>query len=65
MLETRIRKNAADGDQAIRPLAEVTTSIEALQHEDVLDPADISPVDAQTALGRIASAEMQQRNLRS
>lgn len=63
MLQTRIRKKAADAARAVRLLAEITTSIEALGDEDLLDLADIFAGDATTALGRMASAEMQRRNL--
>ncbi|MEG3178852.1 hypothetical protein U1872_21700 [Sphingomonas sp. RB3P16] len=64
MLKTRIRKKAADTYRAIRLLEEVTTSIKALQDEDLLDLADIFSDDAKAALGKIAFAEMERRNLR-
>ncbi|HVF94670.1 MAG TPA: hypothetical protein VM900_10195 [Sphingomonas sp.] len=63
MLKTRIRKKAADAERANRVLAEVVTSIEALQDEDLLDLADIFSGDPKTILGEFASAEMQRRNL--
>lgn len=63
MLQTRIRKKAADAARAVRLLAEITTSIEALGDEDLLDLADIFAGDTQTALSRIATAEMRRRNL--
>ncbi|MES3100567.1 hypothetical protein [Sphingomonas faeni] len=63
MLKTRNRKKAAEGEQAVRLLAEVTKSIGDLQNEDLLDLADIFSDDANTTLGRISSAEMQRRNL--
>lgn len=64
MLKTRIRKKAADADLAIRLLEEVTTSIKALQDEDLLDLADIFSDDAKAVLGKIAFAEMERRNIR-
>lgn len=64
MLKTRIKKNAADADRAVKMLADVSASIEALKDEDLLDLVDIFSGDATTTLGEIASAEMRRRNLK-
>ncbi|WP_249403642.1 hypothetical protein [Sphingomonas sp. CFBP 13720] len=63
MLRTRIRKNAAAADHAVRLLAEVSTSIETLHDEDLLDLADIFSSNADSILAKIASAEMQKRKI--
>lgn len=63
MLKTRIRKKAADAERVIKQLAEIRTSIAALEDEDLLDLADIFSGDAKTTLGDLASSEMRRRKL--
>lgn len=54
MLKKRIMEKAAEGEQAVRLLAEVKKSIGDLENEEMLDLADIFSDYANTTLGRIA-----------
>ena len=63
MLKTRIRKKAADAERVIKQLAEIRTSIAALEDEDLLDLADIFSDGTKTTLGDLASSEMRRCKL--
>lgn len=63
MLRTQMRRNAERSARGTAKLADIERSIAALNDEDLLDLADIFPVAQQTALAKLASAEMARRNL--
>lgn len=63
MLKTRIKRQAAEAERAVAQLADIRTSIVALDDEDLLDLADIFARGAPTQLRAMAAAEMSKRNL--
>lgn len=58
-----MRRNAERSARATATLADIERSIAALNDEDLLDLADIFLFAQQTALVKLASAEMVRRNL--
>lgn len=63
MLNSRMKRLAANTERALDRLAAVEVSVMALADEDLLDLADIFAKDETTPLWRMAAAEMQRRNL--
>ena len=64
MLTRRIRRRAAEAEQAVARLGAIQASVAALGDEDLLDLADIFRGLAPTPLWDMASAEMHRRDLR-
>jgi len=64
MLTRRIRRRAAEAEQAAVRLGAIQASVAALGDEDLLDLADIFRGLAPTPLWDMASAEMHRRDLR-
>lgn len=63
MLRTQMRRNAERSARGTATLVDIERSIAALNDEDLLDLADIFPVVQQTAMAKLASAEMARRQL--
>jgi hypothetical protein len=63
MLKIRNKRRAEHGVRAAERLAQIETSIVALQNEDLLDLADIFKSQSQSPLAEIASAELRKRDL--
>jgi len=63
MLKMKIRRRVAEAAQAVTQLAEIRTSITALNDEDLLDLADIFSAEIRTSIGNNASMELKRRNL--
>jgi hypothetical protein len=58
------RWRADRGTRALKRLAEIETSIAALDNDDLLDLADIFASARGTPLNEVTSAEMQRRNIK-
>ena len=63
MLNMRIKRLAAQTEQALARLAAVELSVVALGDEDLLDLADIFAAGAPSPLRDMAEAEMGRRNI--
>jgi len=63
MLKIRMKRVADQGDQAVRRLAEIETSIANLSDEDLLDLADIFKAEPRPTIGDMAFVEMARRNI--
>lgn len=63
MLRTRMKRLAAAEARAVKMLAAIETSIQALENEDLLDLADIFSEARGGPLRELAAAEMARRNI--
>jgi hypothetical protein len=63
MLRTRIKRQQAATELAVRRLAAVEASVVALGNEDLLDLADIFAEVEPTPLREMTQAEMRRRNI--
>ena len=63
MLDRPNKWRANRGTRAVKRLVEIEASIKALSNDDLLDFADIFVSSSPTALGNIASAEMERRGI--
>ena len=63
MLNTRRKRLADRGDQAVRRLADIEASITKLSDGDLLDLADIFKTEPRTLIGDVAFVEMARRNI--
>ncbi len=63
MLKLRTKRLARRNEEATRRLTEIQLSITALSDDDLLDLGDIFQAEPRGALGEIAWAEMERRNI--
>jgi len=63
MLRTRMKRQQAATELAVRRLAAVEASVVALGNEDLLDLADIFAEAEPTPLREMTQAEMRRRNI--